>query len=139
MATITFNIQSFLNSADIISISIDDTSTIAQLKTAINGQEAVPTAQMKLFFNNSLLSNASTLLSLGITNDSYIKTATTIARLATRELRQKAKLDLAALDRAAYGSRSSTYDINKLPNPYNGNNVDPDDGASTLVNGRPWS
>lgn len=139
MATITFNIQSFLNSADIISISIDDTSTIAQLKTAINGQEAVPTVQMKLFFNNSLLSNASTLLSLGITNDSYIKTATTIARLATRELRQKAKLDLAALDRAAYGSRSSTYDINKLPNPYNGNNVDPDDGASTLVNGRPWS
>lgn len=139
MATITFDIQSFLNAADIISISITDTSTVAQLKTAINGQEAVPTAQMKLFFNNALLSNASTLLSLGITNGSYIKTATTIARLATRELRQKAKLDLAALDRAAYGSRPSTYDINKLPNPYNGNSADPDDGASTLTNGRPWS
>lgn len=139
MATITFNVQSFLNAADTISISIADTSTIAQLKTAINSQEAVPTAQMKLFFNNSLLSNASTLLSLGITNSSYIKTATTIARLATREQRQRAKLDLAALDRAASGNPRSTYDINELPNPYNGNSVDPDDGASTLTTGRPWS
>lgn len=139
MATITFNVQSFLNAADTISINIADSSTIAQLKTAINSQEAVPTAQMKLFFNNSLLSNASTLLSLGITNGSYIKTATTIARLATRELRQRAKLDLAALDRAASGNPRSTYDINELPNPYNGNSVDPDDGASTLTTGRPWS
>lgn len=139
MATITFTVQSFLNAADTISISIADTSTVAQLKTAINSQEAVPTAQMKLFFNNSLLSNASTLLSLGITNSSYIKTATTIARLATREQRQRAKLDLAALDRAASGNPRSTYDINELPNPYNGNSVDPDDGASTLTTGRPWS
>lgn len=139
MATITFNVQSFLNTADTISIAIADTSTVAQLKTAINGQEAVPTAQMKLFFNNVLLANASTLSSLGITNGSYLKTATTIARLATREDRQKAKLALAALDRAASGNARSTYDINKLPNPYNGNNVDPDDGASTLTTGRPWS
>jgi hypothetical protein len=62
-----------------------------------------------------------------------------IARLPTREARQKAKLDLAALDRAADGNPRSTYDINKLPNPYNGNSVDPDDGASTLTTGRPWS
>ena len=139
MANVTFNVQSFLNAADTVSITIADTSTIAQLKTAINGQEAVPTAQMKLFLNNVLLANTSTLSSLGITNGSYLKTATTIAHLATREARQKAKLDLAALDRAAYGSRPSTYDINKLPNPYNGNIVDPDDGAATLTEGRPWS
>lgn len=139
MATITFNVQSFLNAADKLSITITDTSTIAQLKTAINSQEAVPTAQMKLFLNNILLSNSNTLVSLGISNSSYIKTASTIAHLATREDRQKAKLDLAALDRAAYGSRPSSYDINKLPNPYNGNNIDPDDGATTLSNGRPWS
>jgi hypothetical protein len=62
-----------------------------------------------------------------------------IARLPTREARQKAKLDLAALDRAADGNPRSTYDINKLPNPYNGNNVEPDDGATTLEEGRPWS
>lgn len=139
MANITINVQSFLNAADNLSITISDASTVAQLKTAINGQEAVPTAQMKLFLDNILLSDTDTLTSLGITSSSYIKTATTIARLATREDRQKAKLELAALDRAAYGSRPSTYDINKLPNPYNGNNVDPDDGATTLVDGRPWS
>lgn len=62
-----------------------------------------------------------------------------IAHLPTREARQKAKLDQAALDRAADGNPRSTYDINKLPNPYNGNNVDPDDGAATLIPGRPWS
>lgn len=139
MANITINVQSFLNSADIISITIDNASTVAQLKTAINGQEAVPTVQMKLFFDNALLNDANTLASLGIITGSYIKTATTIARLATRELRQRAKLDLAALDRAASGNPRSTYDINELPNPYNGNSVDPDDGASTLTTGRPWS
>lgn len=62
-----------------------------------------------------------------------------ISHLSTREARQKAKLDQAALDRAASGNPRSTYDINKLPNPYNGNSVDPDDGASTLTTGRPWS
>jgi hypothetical protein len=127
VANVTFNVQSFLNTADTISITLADTSTVAQLKTAINGQEAVPTAQMKLFFNNALLNNASTLASLGIVNDSYIKTSNTIARLSTREDRQKAKLDLAALDRAASGNPRSTYDINELPNPYNGNDVDPDE------------
>lgn len=139
MANITVNIQSFLNAADKINVTITDSSTIAQLKTAINGQEAVPTTQMKLFFNNVLLADSSTLISLGITNGSYIKTATSIARLLTKEDRQIAKLDLAALDRAAYGSRPSTYNINQLPNPYNGNETNPDDGASILTNGRPWS
>ncbi len=139
MANITISVQSFLNAADTLSITVADTNTVAQLKTAISLQEAVPTTQMKLFFNNALLGNTSTLVSLGIVSGSYIKTANTIARLSTREDRQKAKLDLAALDRAAYGSRPSTYDINKLPNPYNGNSVDPDDGASTLTTGRPWS
>ena len=139
MANITINIQSFLNAADTIGITINNANTVAQLKTAINGQEAIPTAQMKLFFNNTLLNDAGILSALNIVSGSYIKTATTIARLATRELRQRAKLDLAALDRAASGNARSTYDIDELPNPYNGNNVDPDDGASTLTTGRPWS
>lgn len=139
MANITFNVQSFLNAADKISITIADSSTVAQLKTAINSQEAVPTAQMKLFLDNVLLADGSTLSSLNITNNSFIKTSTSIARLSTKEDRQLAKLNLAALDRAAHGSRPSTYDINQLPNPYNGNELNPDDGASTLTIGRPWS
>jgi hypothetical protein len=62
-----------------------------------------------------------------------------IAHLPTREARQKAKLDQAAIDRTAAGNPRNTYDINQLPNPYNGNDVAPDDGAATLTPGRPWS
>lgn len=139
MATITVNVQSFLNAANALSISISDASTIAQLKTAVNGVEGVDTAIMDLYLNNVILSNATTLTSAGISNGTYVKSSNKISTLATREARQVAKLNLAALDRVAYGSRPSTYDINKLPNPYNGNDVDPDDGASTLATGRPWS
>jgi len=53
-----------------------------------------------------------------------------IAHLATRELRQKAKLDQAAIDRAADGNARATYDINQLPNPYNGNDIDPDENLN---------
>lgn len=139
MATITVNVQSFLNAANTLNISISDASTVAQLKTAINGVEGVNTAIMDLYLNNVSLANATTLTSAGITNGTYVRSSNKISTLATREARQVAKLNLAALDRAAYGSRPSTYDINKLPNPYNGNDVAPDDGASTLTNGRPWS
>lgn len=138
MATITFNVQSFLNAADTVSITISDANTVAQLKTAINGQEAVPTAQMKLFFNNVLLSNASTLTSLGITNGSYLKTATTIARLADKQAKQEAKLDLAALDRANYGSRRAIYDINELPTKYSTNAILDNANPDGLLAGRPW-
>ena len=63
-----------------------------------------------------------------------------ISELATKELRQKAKLDLAAAERAADGNPRATYDITQLPNPYNDNDVDPDENANTggLVQGRPW-
>ena len=62
-----------------------------------------------------------------------------IAHLSTRQQRQDAKLALAATKRAADGRRS-TLDKTELPNPYNGNDVDPDENANTggLVLGRPW-
>ena len=139
MANITVSVQSFLNAANNLSITIADSSTVSQLKTAINGAESVSTAIMDLYLNNVALANASTLTSSGITNGSYIKTSNNIRGLSTRAARQVAKLDLAALDRAASGNARHTYDINLLPNPYNGNSADPDDGASTLSEGRPWT
>ena len=33
---------------------------------------------------------------------------------------------------------NNVLDKNQLPNPYNGNDIEPDDGATTLVEGRPW-
>lgn len=70
-----------------------------------------------------------------------------IARLATRELRQKAKLDLAATKRAADAANRdnpvnadtrSTYDITQLPTQYNNNSLINNGNAGGLVIGRPW-
>lgn len=138
MATITVNVQSFLNAADMLSISISDTNTVAQLKTAINGVEGVDTAIMDLYLNNVALVNANTLVSQNVVNNSYIKTSNKISTLATREARQVAKLELAALDRAAYGTRRSVYDITELPSKYSNNAVVDNSNPDGLLVGRPW-
>ncbi len=61
-----------------------------------------------------------------------------ISTLATKELRQKAKLDLAATDRAASGEARATYDITQLPTQYNDNAVIDNPNVGGLVVGRPW-
>jgi type II secretory pathway pseudopilin PulG len=61
-----------------------------------------------------------------------------IARLATRELRQKAKLDLAAAKRAADGEARATYDITLLPTQFNDNAIINNPNTGGLVEGRPW-
>lgn len=61
-----------------------------------------------------------------------------ISTLATKELRQKAKLDLAAIDRAASGNPRATYDITQLPTQYDNNTVINNPNTSGLVRGRPW-
>ena len=61
-----------------------------------------------------------------------------IAWLPTKEERQKAKLALAAQDRAADGNPRATYDITQLPTQYVGDDIldNPNDGG--LIEGRPW-
>jgi hypothetical protein len=61
-----------------------------------------------------------------------------ISTLVTKELKQKAKLDLAATDRAADGNPRSTYDITLLPTQYNGNAIIDNPNTGGLVDGRPW-
>lgn len=61
-----------------------------------------------------------------------------ISTLATKEERQKAKLDLAASERAADGNPRSKYDISQLPTQYDGNNVLDNNNGSGLIKGRPW-
>lgn len=63
-----------------------------------------------------------------------------ISTLATKELRQVAKLDLAQTKRqtAGVGFRQwNVYDINALPTKYSGNSVI--DNAGSLVPHRPWT
>jgi hypothetical protein len=61
-----------------------------------------------------------------------------ISTLVSKELRQKAKLDLAATNRAADGNPRATYDITLLPTQYNGNVIIDNPNAGNLIAGRPW-
>ena len=61
-----------------------------------------------------------------------------IAQLSTRELRQKAKLDLAAAKRATDGNPRATYDITLLPTQFDDNSIVDNPNAGGLVQGRPW-
>ena len=138
MATVT--VQSLLNCAvyDSYTVTIA-TDTVNSLKTQIATADSTNTAWFDLVLNEQVLTGTDTLAAAGVVDGSKLRIHNKIARLATKQAKQEAKLDLAALDRAAYGSRPNTLDINLLPNPYNGNDTAPDDGASTLTNGRPWS
>lgn len=140
MANITLSVQSFLNSATTLSITIDNAQTVADLKTAVNGAESTPIVLMNLFFNNTKLTDATVLSAAGLITGSYVKSSNNLTEtgLWTKQERQDYKLQLAALRRAAT-ARTSVYDVNKLPNPYNGDETNPDDGATDLVLGRPWS
>jgi hypothetical protein len=62
-----------------------------------------------------------------------------ISTLSTKEARQKAKLDQAAIDRAADGNARATYDITELPTQYSGNTVVNNPNVGGLVKGRPWT
>jgi hypothetical protein len=62
-----------------------------------------------------------------------------ISTLSTKEAKQKAKLDLAATDRAAVGNPRDVYDITQLPTQYSGDDVVDNPNVGGLVQGRPWT
>lgn len=62
-----------------------------------------------------------------------------ISTLATKELKQKAKLDLAAANRAADGNPRATYDITQLPTQYSGDTIVDNPNVGGLIQGRPWT
>lgn len=148
MANITISVQSFLNSATNLSITIDNGLTVAGIKTAVNAAEGTPTAIMDLYFNGTRLADATVISAAGLVSGSHINVSNNISDSAvwTKQERQEYKLQLAELRRQAAGDTTATFyraynvlDINLLPNPYNGNNIEPDDGATTLSVGRPWT
>jgi len=141
MATINITVQSLLNTAVYNSYAVDNAGTIGELKASIEATTDCSVDWFDLVFNESVLATAPTIVSYGIVEGSRLRTHNKIDRLATKELRQNAKLDLAALDRAASGNDRSTYDITQLPDTYNGNVSGADDNPNTggLVTGRPWT
>ena len=62
-----------------------------------------------------------------------------ISTLLTKQARQIAKLDLAAIDRAAVGNPRATYDITQLPTQYDDNAIIDNANVGGLVQGRPWT
>lgn len=139
MAAITISVQSLLNTAVYNTYNVDTTNTVTQVKTTINASESWDSSWYKLVYNNAVLSNESaTLASYGITTNVTLRTANVIDRLATKQLKQVAKLNLSELDRAAAGNPRSTYDITELPTQYSGNNVVDNPQPNGLILGRPW-
>jgi hypothetical protein len=138
MANITITVQSLLNTAVYDSYTIDNGQTVTQLKTAINTAQSFDSAWYDLVQNESVLAGASTLVSLGIVTGTQLRTHNKIGRLASREIRQKAKLDLAALDRAASSEPRATYDLTTLPTQFAGNSIVDNPNVGGLVTGRPW-
>lgn len=61
-----------------------------------------------------------------------------ISTLASKELKQKSKLDLASENRASNGNLRATYDITTLPTQYTDNTFFNNPNAGGLVQGRPW-
>jgi hypothetical protein len=62
-----------------------------------------------------------------------------ISELATKELRQIAKLDLAANNRSASSNPRASYVITQLPTQYDDNAVVDNPNSGGLVAGRPWT
>lgn len=139
MANITISVQSLLNSAEYDSYTIDNGQTVNQLKTAIQTATNVDPAWYNVVFNDQVLSGTATLAASNIVNGSVLRVANIIGRLATLQDRQEAKLNLAALDRAAAGNPRDTYDITELPTKYVGNTVVDNPHPTGLIEGRPWN
>jgi len=138
MANITITVQSLLNTAVYDSYTIDNGQTVAQLKTAVNTARGFDSTWYDLTKNETVLSESATLASLGITAGTAIRTHNKIGHLASKELKQKAKLDLAALDRAASSEPRATVDLTTLPTQFDGNVIVDNPNAGGLVAGRPW-
>jgi hypothetical protein len=138
MANITITVQSLLNTAVYDSYTIDNGQTINQLKTAINSAQGFDSTWYNIVLNQRVVVGTATLASLGIATGTVLRTANIIDRLATKELKQKAKLDLSQLDRAAEGNPRATYDITELPTQYSGNNIVDNPQPAGLILGRPW-
>jgi len=137
MANITFTVQSLINTAAYDSYTVADTTTVGDFKLAIQTARGFDTTWFALYFNG-LLADANTLTSYGITDGSQLRCVNKIARLATLELRQHAKLDLAAIDRFASGNARHDYDISELPTQYSGNDIIDNANTGGLILGRPW-
>lgn len=140
-------VQSFLNSASRLTISITTTTTFENLKNLIWVAEGTTTTIQDFYLEGSIeVDNSATIASYGLTTGSIVYSSNNIALLPTREERQIAKLDLAKLRKKAGGDTSApyyrtrnNYDRDELPTKYIGNTSTDNLNPGGLIYGRPWT
>jgi hypothetical protein len=138
MATINITVQSLTNTAVYEAQTVDTAGTIGELKTAMETNFSYSATWFDLVFNDEILDTAQTIGSYGIVEGSALRTHNKINKLATRQLRQEAKLALATLDRAESNKRY-ILTIDDLPTKYSGDTIVDNPNTGGLVLGRPWS
>lgn len=136
-------VQSFLNSATKLTVSVTTATTVAQLKTLVNAIEGVDTSIMEFYIGTATLSTSTTLGVYGITSATIIGSSNLISTLPTKEAKQLAKLELAQLRRQAGGNTTTNYyriynvyDVDLLADKYVGNTAT--NVSNTLTEHRPW-
>lgn len=141
--TVDIQVQSFLNSATKLTISVTSSTTVNQLKTLVYNAEGVTTTIMAFYYNSVELASTSTLGSINVSTSTYIGSSNTIALLSTKEAKQIAKLNLAQLRRQSAGNTATNYyrvynvyNRDLLADKYVGNTAT--NVANTLTEHRPW-
>lgn len=132
-------VQSLLTPSIYRTLDVEPSDTFLDVASKLANADGLadPTI-IQLFYAGVLLDPAESLADKNIQQQSYIQSSNSISELATKEAKQKAKLDLAAAKRAADGNARATYDITQLPTQYSGNDVVDNPNVGGLVLGRPW-
>lgn len=137
-------VQSFLNSATKLTLSVNSTTTFAQLADLIYAEEGTTSTIMQFYINNVEIDTSATMATYAVTTGTYIGTSNNISILESKVDRQLAKLELAQLRRQAGGDTSATfyrsfnvYDVDLLADKYTSNTTTVGT-TSTLTVHRPW-
>lgn len=140
-------VQSFLNSATKLTISVTTATTFNQLKELVYAAEGTTSTIMDFYYNDTLVDTSSTIGLYNITTGSYVMSSNNISdpNLWTKPERQQLKLDLAQLRRQAGGNTTTNYyrqynvyDLDLLADKYISNTATIGT-TSTLVVHRPWT
>lgn len=139
-------VQSFLNSATKLTISVSSSTTFNQVKELVYAAEGTTSTIQDFYYNNTLVDTSSTVGILGLTTGSYLMSFNNISdpNIWNKPQRQQLKLDLAQLRRRAAGDTSATfyrsyntYDVDLLADKYI-SNTSTVGTTATLALHRPW-
>lgn len=132
-------VQSLLTPSIYRTLDVEPSDTFTDVASKlVNADGLIDSSIVQLFYTGVLLDPTESLADKNIQQLSYIQTSNNISELATKELKQKAKLDLAAAKRAYNSNPRATYDITQLPTQYSGNDIVDNPNVGGLVEGRPW-